>query len=601
MYQALGACIRSTIPKHSQFVMARAPSAPRKNIDLDVAALDGKHQQAESSYIGPSGIKLRVSVSHTFYTWQTSAPTFRSCFDLAPHLPRPLRLRAKSTDRGDVEHDSTSSLPDAHQTGHKRPRSTSESAFHHKRPRGTSMSFPVGPDGEAEHNTRCDSTALHASAVAIELSTVAMRSDSWFTSSLIDAVLHKLALSYPHVHFMPCEFMAWMLPSAAKKGRWTDFAPVDMLSRSVCIEADAIAPAYEPPAWYHPLPTRVARDGVKVEHTSASVDANSAPVPASLLARTRSSGLHSGSSAAHDWQSVQPCRLPNRAFTPMERLRYITDGAQYVSLVLAVMEGYDQSVVRAGDVLDETVESVRARLESLLGQRHPVSKDVDLYAVVHLALAHSQQQTVSAAGAVPSKQQIQSNISLPAVWSPHLSYKRPAGYVAPQYRSTNKPIVLCWHERANHWLTIVVHTGTAKRIEVYEPFGKTARKQAHTDASRQQQTGIEVGSEDALSSYSTVGLSLRNVPLQLLQWLDAVCPLPDGSWRGRSSSAITTRHQINGYDCGPAALLYAEKVASGLTAHTISAHTEQSEISSYRDKLKGYLQGLQASAATAIR
>lgn len=96
-----------------------------------------------------------------------------------------------------------------------------------------------------------------------------------------------------------------------------------------------------------------------------------------------------------------------------------------------------------------------------------------------------------------------------------------------------------------HWNLIRVQLGAHKRIEMFEPMGRLTSRSRVT--------------------YKSEGLSLRSVPPHLIAWLDAVCPLPTGDgWKSRTVSAITESHQDNGFDCGVACLLYAEKCAQGM-------------------------------------
>jgi len=146
----------------------------------------------------------------------------------------------------------------------------------------------------------------------------------------------------------------------------------------------------------------------------------------------------------------------------------------------------------------------------------------------------------------------------PLLSSPTSSPRRPAGsaggglsaavpshYTPPVYASRNRPLIFFWNIGNMHWNLIRVHLGTRKEIEVFEPMGKLTSR-SHV-------------------AYKSEGLSLRSVPSQLLAWLDHVCPLPtaDG-WKARTVSAITAKHQGNGFDCGVACLLYAEKCAQGM-------------------------------------
>ena len=129
-----------------------------------------------------------------------------------------------------------------------------------------------------------------------------------------------------------------------------------------------------------------------------------------------------------------------------------------------------------------------------------------------------------------------------------------------------------------HWNLIRVHTGPAKLIEVFEPMGKPGHR-----------TG-------SAQPYKSEGLSLRSVPRHLIEWLDVVCPLPtEGGWRARTVSAITSQQQGNGFDCGVACLLYAEKCGQRQEREDIGAHTNQRAITWYRNLLQRYFQELSAS------
>ena len=132
-----------------------------------------------------------------------------------------------------------------------------------------------------------------------------------------------------------------------------------------------------------------------------------------------------------------------------------------------------------------------------------------------------------------------------------------------------------WNIGNMHWNLIRVHTGTTKAIEVFEPMGKPAHR---------------AGSSQ---SYTSEGLSLRSVPRHLIEWLDVVCPLPtEGGWRARTVSAITCQQQGNGFDCGVACLLYAEKCGQAQEREDIGAGTNQHAITWYRALLQHYFQQL---------
>jgi hypothetical protein len=204
--------------------------------------------------------------------------------------------------------------------------------------------------------------------------------------------------------------------------------------------------------------------------------------------------------------------------------------------------------------------------------------------------------------------------SLPQPWASQLvTSHQPGGvvYTPPSYSSANPSIVFFSNVSKIHWTVIRVDLGTRKRIEVYEPFGLESAVRGGGSggggggggggsssggggaSSGEAGGGFGGGGGAAAgssSSYATEGLSLRNLPRHLLSWLDAVCPLPtEGGWRARSKSAITWQQQGNGWDCGVACLLYAEKIGQGLEAETICNTTDQDQISVHRAMLQRFL------------
>jgi hypothetical protein len=66
------------------------------------------------------------------------------------------------------------------------------------------------------------------------------------------------------------------------------------------------------------------------------------------------------------------------------------------------------------------------------------------------------------------------------------------------------------------------------------------------------------------------GVSLRSLPHAVLLWLDHCCPVSCG-WLSLAKSAIKLRHQLTGFDCGVACLLYAEKCGQGLVRVCVCA------------------------------
>lgn len=83
------------------------------------------------------------------------------------------------------------------------------------------------------------------------------------------------------------------------------------------------------------------------------------------------------------------------------------------------------------------------------------------------------------------------------------------------------------------------------------------------------------------------------MPRHLIEWLDVVCPLAtEGGWRARTVSAITSQQQGNGFDCGVACLLYAEKCGQRQEREDIGLHTDQQAITWYRQLLQEYFHTL---------
>jgi len=58
------------------------------------------------------------------------------------------------------------------------------------------------------------------------------------------------------------------------------------------------------------------------------------------------------------------------------------------------------------------------------------------------------------------------------------------------------------------------------------------------------------------------------------------------SWQAKGLSAITTQHQMTGFDCGVACLLYAEKCGQGMMREDINAGTSQQDFTKFRHALQ---------------
>jgi hypothetical protein len=220
----------------------------------------------------------------------------------------------------------------------------------------------------------------------------------------------------------------------------------------------------------------------------------------------------------------------------------------------------------------------------------------------------------SANAAASAASQLSRTLSqVPRPWASvlHTAHQPGAAYTPTSYSSANPTLVFFSNVGAVHWTLVRVDLGSRKRIEVYEPFGMaesgrstTAERESAREREREGGAGGGgggggggAGAGDGgaslgpgYHSYSTAGLSLRSVPKDLLAWLDAASPLPTpGGWRARSRSAITRQQQANGWDCGVAGLLYAEKIGMGLEAETICKTTDQEQISAHRSVIMSWL------------
>ncbi len=68
------------------------------------------------------------------------------------------------------------------------------------------------------------------------------------------------------------------------------------------------------------------------------------------------------------------------------------------------------------------------------------------------------------------------------------------------------------------------------------------------------------------------------------------CYPVEGGWLSLAKSAIKLRHQLTGFDCGVACLLYAEKCGQGQARQDIQEWTDQAEITSYRVLLQRFFE-----------
>ena len=120
-----------------------------------------------------------------------------------------------------------------------------------------------------------------------------------------------------------------------------------------------------------------------------------------------------------------------------------------------------------------------------------------------------------------------------------------------------------------------------RELQLFEPMGKPASR-----------------GQNSSSGASGAGVSLRYIPQEVLAWLDACWPCADDerlfdkstTWRNLSRSAITIQHQLTGFDCGVACLLYAEMCGQGLLRQDVERSTDQAGITAFRALLRRSLE-----------
>ena len=131
------------------------------------------------------------------------------------------------------------------------------------------------------------------------------------------------------------------------------------------------------------------------------------------------------------------------------------------------------------------------------------------------------------------------------------------------YSQSKMPIVFVCNANNIHWNLIRVIRSPKPELQLFEPMGKPSNRHG--------------------------GLSFRNVPRNVIQWLDICCPLGGGiSWLNVGISAITTQQQFTPFDCGVACLLYAEKCGQDQSSEDINLHTTQHNITEYRKILQTF-------------
>lgn len=135
----------------------------------------------------------------------------------------------------------------------------------------------------------------------------------------------------------------------------------------------------------------------------------------------------------------------------------------------------------------------------------------------------------------------------------------------------SRPILLLYNSNNIHWTLIRIQYMPEPSIQLFEPMGKPQHRNGQ--------------------------LSYRDVPRELVRWLDTCCPLPENkSWLAVTRSAITKQHQFTSFDCGVACLLYAEKCGLGQDTEDINDLTSQEHITEYRKLLQAYINKQKQSA-----
>ncbi len=132
-----------------------------------------------------------------------------------------------------------------------------------------------------------------------------------------------------------------------------------------------------------------------------------------------------------------------------------------------------------------------------------------------------------------------------------------------------RQLAFCFNVNDNHWTMIRVVIRPTKELSLFEPMG--------LPQSRKTKNPGAAGN----------GVSTRNFPRRLLQWLESVWPTTSGlGWGEMAVSAIKKRQQLTGFDCGVACLLYAEKLGLGMDRQHIARSTNQRHITTYRQLLQ---------------
>ena len=132
------------------------------------------------------------------------------------------------------------------------------------------------------------------------------------------------------------------------------------------------------------------------------------------------------------------------------------------------------------------------------------------------------------------------------------------------YKDPKKTIIFLYNSHNIHWNLFRVVREPEPVLALLEPMGHPNNKQRS-------------------------GLGHRDVPHNIIRWLNMCCPLKDQkSWLECSTSIIETQQQFTGYDCGVACLFYTELYGQNYSNDLITK-TSQSDISEYRILLQEFL------------
>ncbi|CAM9131639.1 unnamed protein product [Pylaiella littoralis] len=182
----------------------------------------------------------------------------------------------------------------------------------------------------------------------------------------------------------------------------------------------------------------------------------------------------------------------------------------------------------------------------------------------------------------------------------------------PVVYSEKRPVIFLTHVNNVHWNLLRVEHNPVPELQLFEPMGKPPRRQGGSRYYTQHQPQSGGGGGGGGGAR---GGGFRCIPKEVYRWLDDVWPLhssrestggnggggsrrtkapsptpPNEGWASRAYSAITRQQQTTGFDCGVAALLYAEKCGQGQMREDVDAWTTQGDMTAYRRALQRYVE-----------